>query len=45
MYSYSDRLRAVELYLRLDKRLNATICQLENPTKNALRGAVTLSVV
>lgn len=25
MYSYSDRLRAVELYIRLGKRLNPTI--------------------
>ena len=25
MYSYADRLRAVELYIRLGKRLNATI--------------------
>jgi transposase-like protein len=38
MYSYADRLRAVELYIRLGKRLNATIRQLGNPTKNALRG-------
>ncbi len=38
MYSYSDRLRAVELYIRLGKRLNATIRQLEYPTKNARRG-------
>ncbi|SMD12562.1 hypothetical protein SAMN05880593_1247 [Rhizobium sp. RU36D] len=28
MYSYADRLRAVELYIRLGKRLNATIRQL-----------------
>ena len=28
MYSYTDRLRAVELYIRLGKRLNATIRQL-----------------
>ncbi len=38
MYSYSDRLRAVELYVRLGMRLNATIRQLGYPTKNALRG-------
>ena len=38
MYSYADRLRAVELYFRLGKRLNATIRQLGYPTKNALRG-------
>ncbi|SMC95106.1 hypothetical protein SAMN05880593_111147 [Rhizobium sp. RU36D] len=38
MYSYADRLRAVELYLRLGKRLNATIRQLGYLTKNALKG-------
>ncbi|MGV1952531.1 IS3 family transposase [Agrobacterium vitis] len=38
MYSYADRLRAVKLYIRLGKRLNATIRQLGYPTKNALRG-------
>jgi len=38
MYSYADRLRAVGLYIRLGKRLNATIRQLGYPTKNALRG-------
>lgn len=37
MYSYADRLRAVELYIRLGKRLKATIRQLGYPTKNALR--------
>lgn len=38
MYSYADRLRAVELYIRLGKRLNATIRQLGHPAKNELRG-------
>ena len=38
MYSYADRLRAVELYLRLGKRVNATIRQLGYPTKNAPKG-------
>ena len=38
MYSYADRLRAVELYIRLGKRLNGTMRQLGYPTKNALRG-------
>ena len=38
MYSYADRLRAVELYIRLGKRLNATIRQSDYPTKNAWRG-------
>jgi transposase-like protein len=38
MYSYAERLRAVELYIRLGKRLNSTIRQLGYPTNNALRG-------
>lgn len=38
MYSYADRIRAVELYLKLGKRIRATIRQLGNPTKNALKG-------
>jgi len=38
MYSYADRRRAVELYIRLGKRLNGTIRQLGYPTMNALRG-------
>lgn len=37
MYSYSGRLRAVELYIRLGKRVKATIRQLGYPTKNALK--------
>ncbi|AGB70309.1 MULTISPECIES: IS3 family transposase [Rhizobium] len=37
MYSYADRLRAVELYLKLGKRVKATIRQLGYPTKNALK--------
>ncbi len=37
MYSYADRFRAVKLYIRLGRRLNATIRQLGYPTKNALR--------
>jgi len=28
MYSYEDRLRAVQLYLKLGKRIKATIRQL-----------------
>ncbi|GJG94347.1 IS3 family transposase [Cupriavidus pauculus] len=36
MYSYEDRLRAVRLYVKLGKRLNATIRQLGYPTKNSL---------
>ena len=37
MYSYEDRLRAVQLYIKLGKRVTATICQLGYPTKNALK--------
>jgi len=33
-----DRVRAVELYMRLGKRAGATILQLGYPTKNALKG-------
>ncbi|MFC6282016.1 MULTISPECIES: IS3 family transposase [Polaromonas] len=38
MYSYKDRIRAVELYIKLGKRVRPTICQLGYPTKNALKG-------
>lgn len=38
MYSYKDRIRAVELYIKLGKRQRATIRQLGYPTKNALKG-------
>jgi transposase-like protein len=38
MYSRADRIRAVELYLKLGKRSRATIRQLGYPTKNALKG-------
>lgn len=37
MYSYEDRLRAVRLYIKLGKRVRATIRQLGYPTKNALK--------
>ena len=37
MYSYEDRIRAVELYIKLGKRTGATIRQLGYPTKNSLR--------
>lgn len=37
MFSYEDRLRAVQLYIRLGKRIGLTIRQLGYPTKNALR--------
>ncbi len=38
MYSYEDRIRAVKLYIKLGKRLAATIRQLGYPTKNSLNG-------
>lgn len=37
MYSYDDRVRAVNLYIKLGKRIAATIRQLGYPTKNALK--------
>jgi len=37
MYSYEDRIRAVDLYLALGKRIKTTIRQLGYPTKNALK--------
>ena len=37
MYSYEDRIRAVELYIKLGKRTGAAIRQLGYPTKNSLK--------
>jgi len=37
MYSCEDRIRAVKLYIKLGKRLQATIVQLGYPTENALK--------
>ena len=37
MYSYDERLRAVELYVKFGKRSRATIRQLGYPTKNSLK--------
>jgi len=37
MHSYEDRLRAVKLYIKLDKRIAATLTQLGYPTKNTLK--------
>jgi len=37
MYSYEDRMRAVQLYIKMDKRIGATLCQLGYPTKNSLK--------
>ena len=36
LFSYEDRLRAVQRYIKLDKRIGLTIRQLGYPTKNAL---------
>lgn len=36
MYSYEDRIRAVKLYLKLGKRLAATVRQLGYPTTKSL---------
>lgn len=36
MYSYEERIRAVKLYIKLGKRLRATIRRLGYPTKNSL---------
>ncbi len=38
MYSHEDRIRAVERYIKLGKRVRATIRQLGCPTKDALKG-------
>ena len=38
MYSYEDRMRAVELYIKFGKRMRTTIRQLGYPTKNAFKG-------
>ena len=38
MYSYEDRILAVELYIKLGLRVRATIRQLGYPIKNALKG-------
>ena len=37
MYSYEERLRAIELYIKLGNRTRATIRRLGYPTKNSLR--------
>lgn len=38
MCSYEDRIRAVELDIKLGKRVRPTLRQLGYPTKNALTG-------
>ena len=38
MYSCEARIRAVKLYIKLGKRINAIIRQLGYPTKNSLIG-------
>lgn len=37
MYSCEDRIRAVRLYIKLGRRVAATIRQLDYPTKNSLK--------
>lgn len=37
MYSYEDRMRAVQLYIKLGKGISATLRQLGYPTKNSLK--------
>ncbi|MBC7620652.1 MAG: hypothetical protein H7293_16990 [Candidatus Saccharibacteria bacterium] len=37
MYLHEDRIRAVELFIKLGKRTAPTIWQLGYPTKNALK--------
>lgn len=38
MCSYEYRIRAVELFIKLGKRVRPTICQLYFPVKNSLKG-------
>ena len=38
MYSYEDRIRAVELFIQLGMRVRPTIRQLGYPSKNSLKG-------
>lgn len=38
MHTYEERMRAVELYIKLGKRVRATIRELGYPTKNTLTG-------
>lgn len=38
MYSYEEKIRAVDLYIKLGKRIKATTRQRGYPTKNALSG-------
>lgn len=37
MYSYEDRIQAVELFIKLGQRVAETIHQLDHPTENALK--------
>ena len=38
MYSHKERIRAVKLYIKIEKRTGPTIRQLGYPTKNSLKG-------
>lgn len=44
MYSYEDRLRAVMLYLKLGRRISATLRQLGYANKNSLKAWGVLGV-
>lgn len=37
MYPYEDQIRAVELYIKLGKRVRLTIRQLGYPSKDSLK--------
>jgi len=41
MYSYEARIRAIELYIKLGKRVRLTIRQLGCPMKNSLKGCTS----
>ena len=40
MYSYEDRIRAVKLYIKLGKRVRATVRQLSYPWNSTCRRAM-----
>ena len=45
MYSYEDRIRAVKLYIRLDKRTGAILRQLDCPPADESFCALRLSTI
>ena len=44
-YSCEDRIRAVKLYIKLDKRIAAILIQLGYPTKNPLKTDASVTVM